>query len=1111
MLQQRGSLYKHFRASYRHIQGPKVIWTPEELMLVFRNIIQDASADSPQILCVLDGFDESQDVDQSAADYSPSTQILPQLADLAQQSSTCQGLKLIVLGRPAASIERVLGLYPTISVELHNQPAIETLIGDGLQKIEASIQHWIDLDSRKALGAGDQHAVRNDEISRTLKHLRDGILAKADGTIQWVVTVLRELRLQIDSDGGSWRPGELEAVIDSLPQELHKLYEELVRRLEQRLKPSQLRRARSMLMWVYSAQRPLALDELRDALAISGWSNDRPPKAFDEHLYNGRLILTQDNNWAPLEREIINLSGCLLEVVKMPRTSLMLRPGARWNWICAEDVVQVTHQTVREFLKNNGAASGSLSFTYEQCTSQIRNDSAIYFQSTDLASLLDQVKLHYSPRSSQALFKDLKTDVRTILLCIEAKPLLRYILTFLHTFGDSNDKPAILTEELQSIASHWFGQLLRDESYDKRRRNQSERSINLHRLAFQLACEQSLSSVIRYFVDSPTPQWQSVFDLALSTAAQRNDLKTFETLLVHAPILSPHASQNQVTEIAAVLGVAVEENRGDLVDMLLLHSRDLVASIVNEDGSRALHVAARENHGELIQNLLSHGSDVNHTNRWGQTALIIAAVKGHYAAIEILVQAGCDLTTRDLNLHTALYYAVRNKHPRCIKTLLSHGNVPQCLDGALEGAFDIILQHGHDAEDFAFIKAFGVRGRSHSWPSLPDFTEATRVRKSEYSSEADCPNLKKQYRPNRPKWGTFEREVFEGDMHTVTQASPRYGPCQRQILSRTYVSHNQLSPMCCTCPIGASASKSKPPKYFRYDETSPVRNPYYYSEILQNRCVQHTTLRHGKSTAGNRWNLPDIHPVEDGLPISKRAITESIRTEFVCAGRLFRTHSESDLRRGIDKGSSSAKPVTAVSPDLGFFNAVNKPRWKVSQLAYGRDVSLRHYQYHPTFSNSRYTYGSSYHPGQTHYSPPIPRTIPDYLFASDYDYVPVRPRQNRHSRDRDSGMYHAPSPLARYEPSNAPVKNSVPKPPSRLSSESQALEDDPINLNAIDEKEERMDITQEEQPQGPKISAEEEAAASRSREVDPWLKSDDWGFSETTSKKKKKKSEGKVC
>ncbi|KAF2790698.1 hypothetical protein K505DRAFT_76529 [Melanomma pulvis-pyrius CBS 109.77] len=145
MLRQDYSLYVHFKCTYRRILGDGTTWMLEDLMYVFETIIADCSSERPSLCCVLDGFDESDEIEcpQPGSQKSKKTQtsMLSWLADLALKQTHGSWLKILVLSRPTTSISRALGAIASITVEEHNLPAIIKLIEDGLSKIKQSVSN----------------------------------------------------------------------------------------------------------------------------------------------------------------------------------------------------------------------------------------------------------------------------------------------------------------------------------------------------------------------------------------------------------------------------------------------------------------------------------------------------------------------------------------------------------------------------------------------------------------------------------------------------------------------------------------------------------------------------------------------------------------------------------------------------------------------------------------------------------------------------------------------------------------------------------------------------------------------------------------------------------
>ncbi|RDW65917.1 uncharacterized protein DSM5745_09656 [Aspergillus mulundensis] len=345
VLDQDRSVYRHFKASYRRLLAKQLPWTMEDFREVLQSVTNDCCGGHRRICCILDGFDEADEEEDSGSVSSrlTKTQVLQWLAELAVRKEQGSWMKLIVLSRPVPSIARVLGRN-CITVEEHNAPDIKHLISTGFASIQRTIDDW-DRHDYELLPDGSPG--QPSESQDTLASLKSEMRKKACGTIQWVVLVLKELQAEIDRRGVYSR-AELEDIVASLPSGLHELYQELVTRLQRRLRPVEVRKANLMLSWVCFSHRPLALMELRDALALDGWTDSKPRTMLSEHLKSRRLQLSQTHNWAPVEREILHCCGCLLEVVKVASSRTLA--SVRSTVTGPHDIVQVAHHSVKEFL-----------------------------------------------------------------------------------------------------------------------------------------------------------------------------------------------------------------------------------------------------------------------------------------------------------------------------------------------------------------------------------------------------------------------------------------------------------------------------------------------------------------------------------------------------------------------------------------------------------------------------------------------------------------------------------------------------------------------------------------------------------------------------------------
>lgn len=417
MLDKDHSLYSLFKTIYRRLSDvctDEIVWSMYDLQNVFERLVTDRSPERKRLVCILGGFDESEGPGDSIGQVTTTTSksakppLLNWFCGLATGQGKGSWLKLIVLSRPEAGITRALGPFPEIILEEHNKKTISTIIDTGLRSIKETMLEWEEAD-----GSPGEWESQADEI---LSRARSQMLERADGTIQWVVSVLKELQAEFQL-AGSMRIVDLESILNSLPKGLEELYKELVNRLRRRQSPKQRGRAREMLMWACFAQRPLTSMEFRDALALQGWQpGPLGQDSFQQHLEHHRFQIDH------LKRDILDTCGCLLEVVKPTSANLRGFPNGSAHTTRndgAAFIVQVTHETVKEFLTRSDHIHLPLTLDPESCRHLIADALACYMVSS----------IPMPEWQGPAQLQDWgEEDFQHLAKYLEDRPLLHYII-----------------------------------------------------------------------------------------------------------------------------------------------------------------------------------------------------------------------------------------------------------------------------------------------------------------------------------------------------------------------------------------------------------------------------------------------------------------------------------------------------------------------------------------------------------------------------------------------------------------------------------------------------------------------------------------------------------
>ncbi|KAH7228874.1 hypothetical protein BKA60DRAFT_590008 [Fusarium oxysporum] len=152
----------------------------------------------------------------------------------------------------------------------------------------------------------------------TASTIPDLITKHAQGVFMWAHLVVEQV-LNLDNEGAGSK--KIEAVILSVPQELHALYRELIRNM-----PSD---SLKLVQWICFATRPLSLDELRWAMLID---IDYPHWSLYECQSAGDYLSDYDG----MKRRVQTQSRGLAEVTSDTK------------------VVQFIHHSVKEFFVEKG-------------------------------------------------------------------------------------------------------------------------------------------------------------------------------------------------------------------------------------------------------------------------------------------------------------------------------------------------------------------------------------------------------------------------------------------------------------------------------------------------------------------------------------------------------------------------------------------------------------------------------------------------------------------------------------------------------------------------------------------------------------------------------------
>jgi ankyrin repeat protein len=157
--------------------------------------------------------------------------------------------------------------------------------------------------------------------SDTARILEHEIVGGAQGVFQWVVLVIPKV-LSLHRKGKGL--GTIRSHIQATPRELYDLYQSLLKFSEEEDRLESLR----LLEWICFATRPLTLQELQHAMAVSA------SESFWAYQESNYFAATEEQ----FGRRVIDLSKGLAEI----------------NQAGQNRIVQLAHQSVSDFLTNYG-------------------------------------------------------------------------------------------------------------------------------------------------------------------------------------------------------------------------------------------------------------------------------------------------------------------------------------------------------------------------------------------------------------------------------------------------------------------------------------------------------------------------------------------------------------------------------------------------------------------------------------------------------------------------------------------------------------------------------------------------------------------------------------
>jgi hypothetical protein len=222
--------------------------------------------------------------------------------------------------------------------------------------------------------------------------------------------------------------------MESLPKDLEQAYTEIVSTLQSTHAADSIAQTRLMLTWATFAKRPLTVQEFRDAMAVQ--PNLSNTYTLSRTQFRENRIEVRGTNWAALRHRVVDMCGCLLEIVRSASTQVKSARRSTKRLVRPTDTIQLLQQTVKDFLVANASAAP---LNLNPAEGEMLIGSAAYkylILSFPMNELHGKEIGRWKRRHYQAFIEHL-----------EDRPLLSYVLSFLpHHLHLANDVRSGLTD-----------------------------------------------------------------------------------------------------------------------------------------------------------------------------------------------------------------------------------------------------------------------------------------------------------------------------------------------------------------------------------------------------------------------------------------------------------------------------------------------------------------------------------------------------------------------------------------------------------------------------------------------------------------------------------------
>lgn len=633
-------------------------------------LLKDIAAQIQSCTLVLDGLDEFESVDDARRRF------LRNLKKAIQGTRT----RVLITSRNEFDIESELRSSAT---------GLETYIVLDCRISRDDVKDDIDLVSQSIVARKlpkQGHSLRQELATKMAE--------RCDGQFLW-------LKLQQGLLRDSKSAKALRGIVEAMPQRLHSIYGRSWKDVQALEEPDRSR-AVDTLRWLTFAYRPLAIQELAEALIISlnsdmvAFSVDDLPRNIDDEYIDGEiknlcgsLIELRDDSSCPgPEFRTIHLVHAsvhefLLEKLPVPPFVGPLPGITRLS--SAQHATLAAHcirflDCPEAWESSEGDCRSFANYATYSWFRHLRDSESCYDTVSDLVENFmrpgnDNFKKWQELYEREDFVTAWKSATSFYYACLFGLvPAMDYL--YINEDIDINSVGGKYGTPLQATCTQGhidaFQRLALWKANITVHGGRFNNALNAAAWHGRLSMVKTLLCIggTTYSMDPEKHE-------AMTIAAGQGHVDVVQLLLSQGAEASPldlfYSFQRQFGERSAIvtpLHAAAINDHFDTVELLLDHGAD--PNIPNDDGETALHLAVVGNLHGIVELLFQHSANANIHGRWGPP-LLLAAANGYLNIVIQLIDQKAVLDVGDCDKSTPLHHAAQFGHAAVVGLLLEKG------------------------------------------------------------------------------------------------------------------------------------------------------------------------------------------------------------------------------------------------------------------------------------------------------------------------------------------------------------------------------------------------------------------------------------------------------